>query len=203
MSANRVQKKSQKRSSTVRRRLLVDYTDTVGFAMPIDCSRCKRLRLSDCKAADRSLSCQNCLGAGASGCNIFGEPTSVLQGILEEKRRLDQEKKETLSKLLRLEAQSRALEAKAGEAFGREMALLREEEGAAEPSIASLGAGFPISGGDHPPLSFGDADSLDWLGGADWSALDPGPVDQVGPGFVGETAGVSPDSSGSQQVPTS
>ncbi|KAK4220453.1 hypothetical protein QBC38DRAFT_342217, partial [Podospora fimiseda] len=136
------------------------------------CSRCKRLRLTDCKAGDRSLSCQNCLDAGANSCNIYGEPTSILCGLLAEKRRLDQEKEDTLSKfqeiaakLARLETQSRALERKAGEAFSREYALLREEEAGkqAGSSAVTQGSQFPVSEGDRFPSSFGDVDNLDWL----------------------------------------
>jgi len=215
MSTNKIQKKSQQksqkkksqpRSSTERRHSLIDYTNSFGLAMPVDCSRCKRLKLTDCKAADRSLSCQHCLEAGAKSCNIYGEPSSVLRGILAEKRRLDQEKEETLSKLLRLEAQSRALELKAGEAFSREYALLREEE-AGEPAEAAAStvtreSEFPVAEVDRSPLSFGDADNLDFSG-VDWSSLDPNLLSQVGLGSAGGTAGASPDSPGNRQVPTS
>ncbi|KAK4221428.1 hypothetical protein QBC38DRAFT_129685 [Podospora fimiseda] len=204
MSSNRVQRNTRKKlSSTTHRRIIIEYTEEFGFAMPMDCSRCLRLRLSDCKATARSGSCQNCLKANVS-CNIFGEPEAVLRNILKEKRRLDQEKKETFSKLLRLEAQSRALEAKADEAFGREIALLQEEEAEeeAESSTVTREPEFPISGGDHNQLSFGDVGNLDFSGD-DWSSLDPGLLSQVGLGSAGGTAGASPDSLENRQVPTS
>jgi len=221
MSANRVQKKSQQRSSTVRRHNIAAFTDRFGLTMPVDCSRCKRLRLPDCKAADRSSSCQHCLKAGrSSSCNILGDPQSVIQGILDEKRRLDREREATISKLLeaaaaqkeataklaRLEIQSRALEGKAEDAFLREATLLREQEAeeCAESSGVTQGAGFPASEGDHFPSSVGDVGNLDWASSAnvDWSVVDPDLLAQVGLGSVGGTAGASPGSPGNRQVPT-
>ncbi|KAK4185409.1 hypothetical protein QBC35DRAFT_16085 [Podospora australis] len=93
-----------------------------------DCSRCLRLHLSPCKAADRSTSCQNCLRANVASCDVFGVPTAELRALMDEKRRLDRRKEEVLSELLRLEKQSRALEGRAEKALSREISLMEEDE---------------------------------------------------------------------------
>lgn len=191
MPANRVQKRLPKRSSTQRRQLAIDYIDLFGFDMPA-CSRCTRLSLS-CKASDRGSSCDSCLKANASPCDVFGAPISVLRSILDEKRRLDREKRDTMSKLLRLEAQSRALEGRAVEAFSREIALLEEESRASVPESSSAGLVLPAAG----------SPDLTGLSDVDWSAFGFDLVPAVDPGFGGGTAGASPGNSGSQEVPTS
>lgn len=168
-----------------------------------DCSRCKRLRLP-CKASDRSSSCQSCLRANASSCDVFGLPTSTLQFILNEKRRLDREKKDTLSqlnsaasKLLRLEVQSRALEERAEKAFSLEAELLEEEESQARGS-ESLGAGLVASSEG----SF-DFTGFPSLSDAEIAAIGLDPAFLAGLGSAGGTAGASPGSSGAQAPPTS
>jgi hypothetical protein len=199
MSANRVQKisnrpnkgNSKKRSSTERRRIIAEYNENFGFAMT-DCSRCKRLSL-ECKVSDRSVSCSSCLRAGVSPCDAFGLPTSTLRVILEEKRRLDREKRETLAKLLRLEAQSRALEGRAEAAFTREVEVLEAEEREASAVPAS-----------EPPAPEGvNADVWFPSFDVDWANLDPSLLVQAGQDFAGGTAGASPGSSGTQTAPTS
>ena len=125
--------------------------------------------------------------------------TSVLRTILNEKRRLDQEKKDTLSKLLRLEVQSRALEERAEKAFSREVEVLEDEE-----RQAAIALGFPTLGGD-PPSSSGVVDTTGFppWSDADWAALELDPALLADPGSVGGTAPSAQGSSGSREVPTS
>ncbi|KAM7189938.1 hypothetical protein V8F33_009740, partial [Rhypophila sp. PSN 637] len=126
MSANRVQKRPRL-TSTERRRENASFILLFGVIMPVRCSRCRRLDLV-CKTASRSESCGQCVSACHTGCNVHGNDPSQLRAVLEEKKRLDQEKQETLAKLLRLEAQERRLTSRAEELFGHEIDILQEEE---------------------------------------------------------------------------
>ncbi|KAK4181959.1 hypothetical protein QBC35DRAFT_238771 [Podospora australis] len=145
-----------------------------------DCTRCLRLKLSPCKAADSSLSCNNCRRASVPSCDVFGVPTSEIQVLLREKRRLDREKQETLSKLLRLEVQSRALEGRAERALSREVALIEEEESVEVPPTDSSG---DSSGGALP---------------SDWALNPSAPGWVVDPSLLGDLGSVDGTAGASQ-----
>jgi hypothetical protein len=127
----------------------------------------------------------------------------VVRVFIERKRQLDSERQATLSKLLRLERQSRALEEEALEAFRRESELLDEEEEkerrdaessravassvpVLSPDGTSLVPSWP-QGSALPVDSFPSASSDDFLAGFDLSVGFP----LVDPGSSGGTPEVS------------
>lgn len=111
-----------------------------------------------------------------------------MRSFVERKKRLDQEKQETLSKLLRLERQSRALEEEALAAYRRESELLAEEEASAAASSTSA---VTASGSPTPPS---DELAADLFAGFDWLQ---GPLPVVDPGFVDGILSASQGSGGS------
>lgn len=184
--SNRVQKR--KRTSTDRRRDQAYYLENFGSSTMPDCSFCKANKL-ECLASDSSNRCLPCVQFNRPRCDVHGVDCTVsppsacpigvdarlVRGFVERKKRLDKEKQETLSKLLRLERQSRALEEEAARAYRRESELLAEEE---ENTAASL-APAATSSGSPVLLSEGSADlfaGFDWL---------QGPLPEVDPDFVG------------------
>lgn len=106
-------------------------------------------RLSlECKVASKSESCGQCVmveGKVYSSYNVHGNGPSVLQGILDEKKRLDAEERDTLGKLLRLKDQRKALLRRADEVFSYELVILDKEEGQTPPTQPELAAQVPVS----------------------------------------------------------
>lgn len=149
MPADAIRKQRKPRlSSTARRLETVSFIQLFGIVMPVRCSRCKRLDL-ECKVASKSESCGSCVASNNSSCNIHGNDPSELRKVLAEKRRLDDEERATLSKLLRLKDQQRSLAARADELFGHEIEIMQEEDRQLRLSPQAT-AGGP----DAPEVSF-------------------------------------------------
>ena len=120
---------------------------------------------------------------------------------MSEKDKLEREEEETLSKLLRLRKQKRALEERVRKAVSRDLrdiSELEKEESTRPPSDPS----FPPS--DLPHLPTSDPSAVDPLPGFDWSLgpsfdLSPvgGPSFLAGPDSSGGTPPVSQDNGGS------
>jgi len=72
--------------------------------IPVSCSCCKLLKLNlSYKVVSRSELCRYCVKANNPGCNVYSNDPFLLCKVLNEKKRLNIKKKDTLLKLLRLE----------------------------------------------------------------------------------------------------
>jgi len=73
--------------------------------MLVSYSRCRLFSLNlSCKVVSRSELCGYCVKANNPSCNVYSNDFSLLRKVIDKKKCLKVKKKDTLSKLLCLEA---------------------------------------------------------------------------------------------------
>jgi hypothetical protein len=97
----------------------------------VTCTRCKTLKLPDCKAAENSDVCGSCLRAGNYSCDAFGNDDSAVRRLVDQERNLD-EKERAATEAIR--AANRAL----GELDEKERAALDEIRSARSDASRAL-----------------------------------------------------------------
>jgi len=146
---------------------LADKIQRTGIEMS-PCSRCERLSLCCIVATDTSR-CGECVGSKQK-CDVAGPSLSDWKSLEREERRLDDERRETLAKLLRLDLQQRSLRTRGREMLRRGLKSLDELDAAEEAErVAAAKITVPTGDFDFPeiPLDPVEAEAF-------WASLDSG-----------------------------
>jgi hypothetical protein len=146
---------------------LADKIQRTGIEMS-PCSRCERLSLCCVVAADTSR-CGECVGSKQK-CDVAGPSLSDWKSLEREERRLEDERRETLAKLLRLDLQQRTLRTRGREMLRRGLKSLDELD-AAEEAEKVAAAAIPLPTGDFefPEIPLDPVEAA-----AFWASLDTG-----------------------------
>lgn len=140
-----------------------------GITMP-SCSTCERAQRK-CVVSDAdSTRCSECVRQGRR-CDVAGPSSSDMRSVVEELRRLNQEEKETTSKLLRLQKQREFFQDRASEMIRRGLKTMDELDAAEEEERAAAASSLPTSrpGPGAPNL---EPAMLDWPDSESfWAAL--------------------------------
>lgn len=225
MPPNRAQKSSSSSSHlrTVQRDALLEAILWAPIVVPNSCSYCEK-RGFPCESSPSEPSrCSECVRNSQARCDAQGVSPAQLRKIASQYAKLESELEEVESELEEVESAMEAMAAKAqrlrrqkrmwyekmSRAISRGIDSIEELERAeaAVPPSSVPGSLDAEVDSLFPPGAF-DAAGFPALSAADWAAqgLDPALLDPTllaDPGSVGGTAGASPGSSGTREVPTS
>jgi hypothetical protein len=146
---------------------LADKIQRTGIEMP-SCSRCERQGLS-CVVASDTTRCGECVRS-KSKCDVAGPSLSDWYSLEREEKRLEEEEKATLAKLLRLHTQKASLRSRGREMLRRGLKSLDELD-AAEEAEKVAAAAIPLPTGDFefPEIPLDPVEAA-----AFWASLDTG-----------------------------
>jgi len=146
---------------------LADKIQRIGVEVP-SCSRCEKRGLQ-CLVAPDTSRCGECVRSKQK-CDVDGPSVADWENLEREERRLEEEERETLAKLLRLGTQKRSLRQRAREMMKRGLSSLDEldavERQEKEAELAKVQATLLPAASDEIPLD------PSFLHGSFWGGLD-------------------------------
>lgn len=110
--------------STCNRVILYTKFEFFGTIMTSPCTRCELHQL-ECRVVEGTNRCGCCVKAGTK-CDVYGPSVADWEALEREEQRLETERRETLSKLRRLDTQQRSLRNRAGAMLRRGLKTLDE-----------------------------------------------------------------------------